>query len=865
MCIAAGNTLATESECLQCPAKDDTVVFYVDAAAQPAQGSIPVPWMYHMNRIDRPVETIADARNLVRNIKATCSPLEYHIRVDIRAGTYPPATTNSTNPLPEPLEFTAMDSGAEDYPVIYRAYSPSAGNYESVLISGGIELTDWTTQSPAGGDRWWTQTLPSGWATTDFKDPLMPRDLYIDNARATRAREPDEGDLPLTSGFARIDGPIYDLPELGDTVTEADKAMNEYALSAAHLFPEPDSGPRAYTPYRGTECVMRNAGSWISHRQYVREIDPDPASGTTYIRLHDMLGVPEQIGVFVYEDDTSVCRYATEIYLENAKEFMDEPYEWWFNPQQSGDPAAPGYPDDRLWVILPGAQVPPGPHSEVANTTIVIPYAPQLFVLDGASHVQFVQLNFAHTHQELPRPQPFSDLLGGQKVVEVDCGGMSGCDFSLVNRSQVDLAKVDYPLLGWFERMRSFEFYRTKPPAAACADQTLADPDLRYRLDGAIRIVNGSNIEIRRCRVAHTGGSAVVMENGADHQVRQNEMFDVGASAIVACRLNLQSNNCHLVSQSLAEVPRRFDIADNFVYHVGQTFLSSPAVFSGWTAAETDPPTFACPDDCSYIHYNYFNETPAEAISSGFTPGDNPALNRPQSRGIRINHNIVRNATLLLDDMAGIVLMRDGDLSRVGANVVFQDPAVSVDGKRGIYTDGKSQFADQTYIPTFTGWQIADNLLWGYHTPFAMNTSYTCPEFNDWDGNYTEQVTPGIKCRKCDFSEASQPECSNDGEDGSPCAAHEIQFCRDSDCGNGFLRPDWPHLKFDEFAMPTRYIYNQHLAVPGTGSGHRGLVAQDLVDDAGPRSTHHAFLYTDFESLIHPTNPPATNRTPPAP
>ncbi|UYV12971.1 MAG: right-handed parallel beta-helix repeat-containing protein [Phycisphaera sp.] len=862
---------AADALCASCPSAGDPLIFYVDDGAPPFNPNL--TWLYYANDITKPVPQIGDARDLIRNFRSLCGEtgedLDRNVVVYIREGTYAPDTNNMGFPIP--LRFESQDSGSgmKGTTITYKAYDLGPSGAEGVLVSGGIVLDGWTTLSPAGGDRWWTRKLPNGWATVDYLDPTKPRDLYVNNARATRAREPDVSDSPSTQGFARVTAPIFNVPHTGVT-NNVNKTANEYALDVDYLFPaNAGTAARGYTPDRGIECVMRNQGAWASHRQYVREILPEhTASGRTYVRLHDMIGVQDEegtsdraLGQHVYNDDPDSCGYATEIYLENAKEFMDEPYEWWFNPGDSGD-IDPSYADDRMWVILPADQVPPyaspppplnpGDPPPAITAEIVVPYASELFQFHGCSNIKLELLNFAHTNQDLPGPIPYSQVAFGSRVTKViDLGGGS-YTFEVVSKpNPPDPAiegDLDYPKQGWSETMRGLPFYAAGTSKCKIADQNSIDnleEVNRYRLVPAVRITGGTDVTVKQCRVAHTGSTGILIENGHGHTIENNEFFDIGGSAVVICRANLRTHNCGTTGSmfdGITAVPTSFTVSHNYIYDTGRTYLSSPAIFSGWTATNTVPPvTF------SQISLNYIMNTPSEAIFSGFGPDDSQL--RAQTRHLDIKDNIVRNANQLLDDMAGIVTMRDGDGSGVIRNVVFQDSGSTGNAKHGLYTDGKSVFGmTGTPIGPPSGWTYDQNVVWGFTRPFHMNTAHTCPEHNNWTDNFIENSDARwLVCATCNNPPTT------------PCTVTILgEFDRICDNG-GSIR--LPYFDFD-------FFQNRYQISPGLSDvATRSPAAQLVIDGAGPGpsgvGTPAEFLYLTFESLIHP--PGATNRTPPAP
>jgi len=110
-----------------------------------------------------PFQTLERARDAVRADKDLGKRT---IRVNIRGGTYR---------LAAPLTLTASDSGAGGAPVVYQS-APG----ESAVISGAEQVVGWTLHDGA------LNIWKAGVATD-----VMPRQLYVNGRRATRARTVD--------------------------------------------------------------------------------------------------------------------------------------------------------------------------------------------------------------------------------------------------------------------------------------------------------------------------------------------------------------------------------------------------------------------------------------------------------------------------------------------------------------------------------------------------------------------------------------------------------------------------------------------------------------------------------------------------
>ncbi len=863
--LGAASMAETESKCTSCNGLPNPMVFYVDGTfGLPRQA-----WTTHFNQPSRPVKTLHDAKMLIREFRTQCFEdglsLDRNIQVQIREGTYVPDLDADNRPAPLRLDDPDLDGGTPSYSITWTAvWSNVLDDYESVLISGGIVLDQFTSNSPSEVDHWWTQKTP--WSTTGWQDELVLRDLYVGNTRAIRAREPDIGEADTIEGFATVDGmdiTIGSPGEMGMLKTSA----NKYTLVVDHEFPKSTVIPppiRSYGSERGTECVLRWGGGWASHRQYVRDVRPDTMTGKTEIDLWDMIGVPgipERESMYVYDHDPMKCGNVSEVYLENAWEFMNQPYEWWFNPM-GGD--TDPYANDRLWIILPDGVIPGNIQGETSTIEIVAPYAAELFILEDCTNVIIKNLNFAHTRQALPRPGNFDDLHGGQPVVIYQPSGTPQGnyeDFQILKRSQITPSledEVEYPYVGWFEAMRNNQFYvEKKGPVYS-----------KYAHGAAIRSVRGDGVVVRNCRIAHLGGSGIVFADGGGSRdpsvdelvntIESNEIFNVGASAVVLCREN---RTTHFDLNGPQVTPQDFAVTDNYIYDIGKTYLASPGIHIGWTASG-EGHTGLHADNGGKVLRNYIAQCPSDGIYMGHQPEDNNCQTLPgrqHNRNLEVEENVVRDAVLLMHDMASIVMMHDADNCDVRWNVVYQTTphtGRAAYSRRGLYTDGKGyQFQGAS------GWTIEENLIWNITRQFHMNTRFTCPDDNMWLRNYVDDNPPIMPCNKCTVGDMES--FMEGGCTFSTTECLLTPFWMPDpvvECANGF-EVSRLHIQFGPVSGPgsERYTYDANLADPATRSGP----ATTLIGDAGPDSLLHSFLYTSFEPLIHPSG--AMNRTPPAP
>lgn len=186
-----------------------------------------------------PFLTIKHARDVVRasSDRTICT-----MHVYIKGGTYR---------LSETLDFNSQDSGAEDAEVFYQAVSG-----ESPVISGAEQISGWELHD-AGPNIWKVHAS----VTTS----TMPRQLYVNGVRATRARTPDYPNyyFPTATGYLYLYllgsdpqiPPVWNNPTSVEAVTAtqwkmmrcpiaeindaSDVVMQTPCWTNANVFPEP--------------------------------------------------------------------------------------------------------------------------------------------------------------------------------------------------------------------------------------------------------------------------------------------------------------------------------------------------------------------------------------------------------------------------------------------------------------------------------------------------------------------------------------------------------------------------------------------------------------------------------------------------
>jgi hypothetical protein len=212
-----------------------------------------------------PFLTIAHARDVIRagTDKGVCN-----INVNIKGGLYR---------LTEPLVFTYEDSGASGAEITYKAATG-----EAPVISGAVQVSGWTLHDAV---------LNIWRAQTNVNTSTLPRQLYVNGVRATRARTVDYPNYytPASTGYtySYTTGtdpqipPVWENPTEVEAVTATQWKMMRCPVAQIN---------------GGSEVVMQNP-CWTNANVF-----PEP------------------------------WNFHLLSWWENAYEFLDQPGEWYLNP-----------------------------------------------------------------------------------------------------------------------------------------------------------------------------------------------------------------------------------------------------------------------------------------------------------------------------------------------------------------------------------------------------------------------------------------------------------------------------------------------------------------------------------------------------
>ena len=292
-----------------------------------------------------PLRTVARARDLVRTKN---SAMTADINVYLRGGTYPQTST---------LLFTNADSGSGGFHVKYMAYQN-----ERPLITGGQPIKGWKFSDPSNN------------IFSASAGPAPFRQLYVNGAKAIRARSPNLG----TDGAANFN------------------RLSGYDTTARNV-----QVPGSYVPTwsNPTKVEMHLMTAWVDNTLRIASVTT--SGNTAYIKFRS----PEDALLFVRPSptlDTFNTGPARYFYFENAIEMLDQPGEWYLDEVSST------------------VYYKPRSGEDMATASVVAPMVETILSVKGAnpsdqaSHLWFQGLTFAHSTYMRPSEYGFLDYQSGQ-------------------------------------------------------------------------------------------------------------------------------------------------------------------------------------------------------------------------------------------------------------------------------------------------------------------------------------------------------------------------------------------------------------------------------------------------------------------
>jgi parallel beta-helix repeat protein len=278
--------------------------------------------------LDEPFANLEMARTTIRSLKADTGLPEGGVTVYLRGGIYKRTTT---------FDLDSRDSGDANKPIVYCAYPG-----EEVIISGGENII-----SP------WREYNNNIYVTN--VGDLSFNSLFVNDQRATRAREPD----PPEEGY-------YYLIKSVDTETNL----------IAFRFYEGNIDPNWHN-LREVEVISYS--NWEQSRCRIDRIEAD--------KVYFQGSLVEGQGY-----DWNCCSvHPGRYYIENVFEGLDTPGEWYLN-RNTGDL--------YYW---------PLPSEDIHNSEIIAPVLEQIIEVRQAGYITFRNLTFSYEDWRLPEGKSETD------------------------------------------------------------------------------------------------------------------------------------------------------------------------------------------------------------------------------------------------------------------------------------------------------------------------------------------------------------------------------------------------------------------------------------------------------------------------
>lgn len=391
---------------------------------------------------DAPFATLQRAQQAARErIAAADRDVVIHLR-------------EGTHVMTEPLRLSARDAGRNGHDVVYRAYPG-----ETPLLSGGMQVTGW---SPVPGE--------DDLLVADVEPGLAPRQLFVDDRRATRARSEDASD-----GFIKTHG--------------------GYTTGIA--------GMQDWGNVGDIEIV--GFSEW---RDYHCPVDEITATELT---------VQEPCWEFA-NTEPPIEELA---YVENARELLDEPGEWYH---------------DR---VTHEVFYLPRPDEDLSSADVVMGGTEQLVVVEDAHDIHLEGLTFAHTGWRRPNgPNGYAPIQTGQLLAPDDLVAVPGA-VQLTNSYEIELTGNVFTQLGTAglvvdggSRQISVTGNRFADVASHAVSIGAIDDEETTDVDRMHRDVVVSNNVITQIGAEYRDAAGIFMGYVRDVEIVHNEISEVPYSGI---------------------------------------------------------------------------------------------------------------------------------------------------------------------------------------------------------------------------------------------------------------------------------------------------------------------------------------------
>lgn len=467
-----------------------------------------------------PFLTLDQARLQVRQYRTDTNASPQSIIVHIAGGVYS---------LSSPVIFTAEDGGWPGLPIQYVAWNPGGiggVNDDDALFSGGMQIQGWMPTILPNGTLAYVASVPA-WIT-DI------RDVWVNNQRMVRARFPN---VP-TCSISYSHPEVPPCPNGGYLVATRVEAFTDGV--GGHHQVITVRNPFGSIPILGSAANWSHVEAsatrlWVNPQQRVGSGTPVPGQPDQLVLEFPVtsLGIlnDEQdiggLGCFYFRnwDVVNPQNNCKRSYLQVVGEedvtnptgnlpHRDVPAQLFLtNDLAFLDADREWYFDQQNHQLF--LKVCTNPNT--VGMSVTIPVARQLLVLDRAASLTFDGLSFAFTHQ------PFPVMADG-----VTPG------YASIQSGQVWWDGVDRPF--W-----------------------------NNMVDSAIAMLGAQNSSMIRCRVAHAGGSGLI--------IGTYQSFDTPPSIFI------ESNNCSVIACDL------FDIGAHGVYVGDERSNADDPPLTNWAAS----------------------------------------------------------------------------------------------------------------------------------------------------------------------------------------------------------------------------------------------------------------------------------------
>ncbi len=416
---------------------------------------------------DGPLATLGRARDRLRELKQQAE-LAGPVTVWVHGGRYE---------LRRPVEFGPEDS----WPVTYAA-APG----ETPVFDGGVRVKEWATASLNGRTVW----------AADVRDHLVKygpfHSFFVNNQRCPRPR------LPKADFYWMADVPDITLQ------AELFEGSNRFICKPGEV--------QAWANLTEIEAVVYHY--WIAERLPLASFDPQ----RNEVRC-------AKTSRFALKDD--FCPRWAKYYLENVKEALTEPGEWYLDRGEA-----------KLYYL-------PRPGETPENVEAVIPVTKQFLRLIGS-----------------PAQREFVDFLAfrGLAFQHADW------EEETVSPGWADPYR---PRRDWAKRDSAERFFRRHGER----DDIAAAPQANFTLPGTVFFYGARHCRVEDCRIERVGYYAIQAGDGCRGlRLTGNTLYDLGGGGIMLDGADASSGGGD---------PRRAGdclFADNHIHGGGRVFPASVGV-----------------------------------------------------------------------------------------------------------------------------------------------------------------------------------------------------------------------------------------------------------------------------------------------